>query len=174
MRARTPDDLILAVHATKKGYAFVLFEGPQSPFDWAISDFASTARNEKVVASVTRIIALNQPSVLVLEDTSERADRRTARIRRLYQLLVHVAHTHVIDVHRYPRKVVQQTFLSAGAKTKREVAQAIARQIPAFAPRLPYVRMPWMSQDSRQGLFDAAALGLTYYAHRIPSPYDTE
>lgn len=172
MRLKNPDELVLAVYATKKGYAFVLFDGPESPHDWAISDFASTARNEKVVASVTRIVERTQPAVLVLEDTSEKKDRRTARIRRLYQSILHIARTNVIEVHRYSRAEVHKTFDVVGAKTKREIALAIVRQIPAFAPRLPHVRMPWMSQDSRQGLFDAAALGITYYTHHVPSPYD--
>lgn len=172
MRVKNPDEFVLAVYATKKGYAFVLFDGDTSPYDWAISDFASTARNEKVIASVTRIVERNQPIVLVLEDTRDKKDRRTARIRRLYQSILHIARTSAIEVQRFSRAEVHKTFESVGAKTKREIALAIVRQIPAFAPRLPHVRMPWMSQDSRQGLFDATALGITYFSHQIPSPYD--
>ena len=44
-------------------------------------------------------------------------------------------------------------------------------QIPAFAHRLPRPRRGWTREDDRQTLFDAVALGLTYFTHGTPSPY---
>jgi hypothetical protein len=163
MSAVVLDELVLSVHATSRGFAFVLFEGPESPFDWGVREIGNPRRNEKCVRAVERIIERYQPSVLVLEDTTERVSRRTVRIRRLYQSLKHLAKANVIDVHLVTKDTVRETFLSAGAVTKYEIALAIARQIPAFAIRLPRVRKPWMSEDSRQGLFDAAAMGLAFY-----------
>jgi Holliday junction resolvasome RuvABC endonuclease subunit len=165
MRGRIPEELILAIYATSKGFAFVLFEGPESPFDWGVRDIRNPSRNRKCIEAIEKIFEQYQPGILVIEDTSDRLSRRTARIRRLYQSLTHLAKTNVIDVYRCPKDAIRKTFGSVGAVTKHEIAQAIARQIPAFSIRLPRVRKPWMSQDSRQGLFDAAALGICYYAH---------
>lgn len=165
MRSRIPDELILAIYATSRGFAFVVFEGPESPFDWGVRDVRNPSRNRKCVEAIEKIIEQYQPGILVIEDTSDRLTRRTARIRRLYQSLMHLAKTNVVDVYRCPKDGIRKTFASVGAVTKYEIAQAIARQIPAFSIRLPRVRKAWMGQDSRQSLFDAAALGVCYYAH---------
>lgn len=166
MRGRIPEELVLSVYGTSKGFAFVLFEGPDAPYDWGVRDIHNPSRNQKCVEAVERIIMRHQPTALILEDTSEKHSRRTARVRRLYQSITHLAKTNVIEVHRYSKSAIKQTFYSIGATTKYEIAQAVARQIPAFATRLPRYRKAWMSQDMRQGLFDAAALVLLHYALR--------
>jgi len=53
--------------------------------------------------------------------------------------------------------------MQVGARTKYEIAHAVARIIPAFKFRLQPVRKPWQSEDARQSPFDAAALGIVYY-----------
>jgi hypothetical protein len=169
MRGRIPEELVLSIYATSKGIAFVLFEGPDAPFDWGVREIHNPSRNRKCVEAIERFVIQYQPHAIILEDTSDTHSRRTARIRRLYQSILHLAKTNVIDVHRYSRESIKQTFNLVGATTKYEVAQAIARQIPAFAIRLPRYRKPWMSQDMRQGLFDAAALVIHYYSVRHPS-----
>src|SRR5262245_56325871 len=103
MKARFPEELVLAVYATKKGFSFVLFEGPESPFDWGVRGMPGPTRNEKVVEAVTAIVDRYQPAVLVIEDTSGKEARRTARIRRLYQSLIHVANANVMESHRYSK-----------------------------------------------------------------------
>jgi len=50
-----------------------------------------------------------------------------------------------------------------GVTNKRQLAEAIAARIPAFERYLPPPRKPWMSEDSRMNLFDAAALALTFF-----------
>lgn len=171
MRGRIPEELVLAIYATSKGFAFVLFEGPDSPFDWGVREIPNPSRNPKCVEAMSALVERYQPSALIIEDTSDKSSRRTARIRRLYQSIVHLAHINVIDVYRYPKASIQETFAAVGAATKYEIAQAIARQIPAFSIRLPRKRKAWMSQDMRQSLFDAAALALHYYTIRNPLPH---
>jgi hypothetical protein len=50
-----------------------------------------------------------------------------------------------------------------GARTRYEVAVAIATRVAAFERFLPPPRKLWMSEDARMGIFRAAALALTYY-----------
>ena len=47
--------------------------------------------------------------------------------------------------------------------TKHGIAQTIAKHIPALSLYLPPARKPWMSEDARMGLFDAAALALMFF-----------
>lgn len=163
MSPRLETRFVLSVVPTCHGFSFVLFEGPEAPFDWGTKDIRSTQKNAKTLDGVKAIMHRYRPEVLILEDAAS-GTKRTTRIRRLFRMLVHLADTEGIAVIRYARKDIRSCFASVGAKTKYEIAKAIANQIPAFMHRLPPIRKIWMSEDPRQSLFDAAALGITHYA----------
>lgn len=163
--------LVLSIYPFSRGFAFVLFEGPESPFDWGVKEIKEKHKNTKTLEEIKKIIDRYRPEVLVIEDTTDKGSRRTSRIRKLYRMLVHLAETEYVDLYRCSKIEVQRCFTSVGARTKYEIAKAIATRIPAFAHRIPRLRKPWMSEDPRQSLFDAAALGLTYFSRGIRSPY---
>ena len=158
------DSFILAIYPSARGFAFVVFEGPTSPFDWGTKEFRGADKNTRSLNAITELVERYRPDAIVIEDFTENGARRSSRIRRLYRSLVHLAQTECVDLFRYSKTQVRHCFGSVGATTKYEIATAIARQIPAFEHRLPRVRKIWMSEDERQNLFDAAALGLTHYA----------
>lgn len=163
--------LVLAVYPFSRGFAFVFFEGPGSPFEWGVREIKEKHKNNKTLEALKKLIDQYRPEVLVIEDTTERGSRRTSRIRKLYRMLGHMADAEYVDLSRCTKREIKACFKPVGASTKYEIAKAIALQIPAFAHRMPRFRKPWMSEDPRQSLFDAAALGLTYYAWHEPSPY---
>jgi len=70
-----------------------------------------------------------------------------------------------------PVSRVKKVFAVFRANTKHEIAHAVAQQLPELAPRLPRFRKPWMSEDYRMAIFDAAALALTYF-HSQPFSRD--
>lgn len=166
-----PQNLVLAVYPFSRGFAFVFFEGPDSPFEWGVREIKEKHKNTKALEAIKKLVDQYRPEVLVIEDTTDGGSRRTSRIRKLYRMLVHFAKAEYVDLYRCSKTEVKECFASVGAGTKYEIAKAIATQIPAFAYRIPRFRKPWMSEDPRQSLFDAAALGLTYYAQHIQSPY---
>lgn len=171
MTVAEPKELVLALYPFVRGLAFVFFEGPESPFEWGVKAIKEKDKNRKTLEVVQKLIDQYRPEVLVIEDTSERGSRRTSRIRKLYRMLAHIADAEYVDVSRCTKKEIQACFKPVGASTKYEIAKAIALQIPAFAHRMPRFRKPWMDEDPRQSFFDAAALGLTYYAWHKRSPY---
>lgn len=143
----------------------MLFEGPEAPYDWGVKEVRAKHKNEKTLDEIKKIIDRHQPDVIVIEDTGAKDSRRTSRIRKLYRMIAHVAETGHIEVYRYSRSDVQACFSGAGVRTKYEIARVIADRIPALAHRMPRLRKLWMSEDPRQGLFDAAALGVVQYGH---------
>lgn len=157
---------VLTIYPTSHGFAFVLFEGPDAPFDWGVKGIRGKRKNAKTVDEVKTLIERYHPEALVIEHTGTGKVRRAARIKRLYRMLRHVADVEQVDVHRIARIDIRACFAPVGAVTKYEIAKAIATEIPAFAHRLPRVRRLWMSEDPRQSLFDAAALGLAFYARK--------
>lgn len=165
------DNPVLAVSAFSRGFAFVLFEGPESPFDWGVKEIKEKHKNVKTLAAIKALIDRYRPEVLVITDLSESKSRQTSRVRKLHRMLKHLATTEYVDLYQFPKSTVKEYFSPVGASTKYEIAQVIAQQIPAFSHRLPPYRKAWMSADPRQYLFDAAALGLVFYGSRgIPSP----
>lgn len=174
MTRDTPKNFVLAIYPFTRGFAFVLFEGPESPFDWGVREIKEKHKNTKTLDAIKKLFDRYRPEVLVIEDTESKAARRTSRIRKLYRMLMHLAIAEYVDICRCSRAEVIKSFAGIGARTKFEIARAISAQIPAFLHRMPAMRKPWMSEDPRQSLFDAAALGLTYYAKGVHSPYQQE
>jgi hypothetical protein len=99
----------------------------------------------------------------VIEDCTAAGSRRSSRIRRLYRAIDTWAGNQAIETYRYSRNLIRETFGKLGAITKQEIAETIAKHIPAFEHRLPPERKPWMSEDSRMGIFDATALIFTFF-----------
>jgi hypothetical protein len=69
-----------------------------------------------------------------------------------------------VRVHRVSRTKVRQVFAPLGATKKHRIASVIAVRFPELAARLPPERKPWMSEDSRMTIFDAAAFALALFA----------
>jgi len=68
-----------------------------------------------------------------------------------------------IPVFAYSRERVRASFEDYGCPNKQSLAKLIAKYIPAFEQYVPPPRKAWMSEDRRMGLFDAAALALTFF-----------
>lgn len=163
----TYPDLILAVTLSSRGFAFVLFEGPLAPFDWGISETKGRRMNASQLKRIQSIIERYHPTTLVIENLSA---KRSPQVRARSLGLRHMAVASEMNVCLYDRAAIRLCFASVGARTKYEIAQAIARELPALSHRLPPLRKIWATEDARQSLFDAAALGLTYFRGPAAKP----
>jgi hypothetical protein len=63
----------------------------------------------------------------------------------------------------YSRAQVIEQFEERGATTKQRIAETITKHIPALGLYVPKARKPWMSEDARMGIFDAAALAWVFF-----------
>jgi hypothetical protein len=155
---------VLALHATTRGFAFCAFDGPGQLIDWGIKYVGTGEKNKNCLALIERLITRFDPHSLVIEDVDERGGKRSLRVRHLYRDLEKLADRANLDTYCYPWQVVFSVFGDARPKTRHDLAVMISGMIPAIARRLPPKRNIWLPQDPRQALFDAAALGLTFYA----------
>jgi hypothetical protein len=65
------------------------------------------------------------------------------------------------SVKLFSRDQVMKTFIADGQGTKHALAEILAKRFPEeLGLQLPPKRKPWMSEDSRMGIFDAVALVL--------------
>ena len=160
MNLRQRYDLVLSVSLTIRGFAFILFEGPRTPVDWGIFDARGSKKNANCLARVSALVRRFRPDLLVLEHTEHISSLRSARVRSLSRDLCALAEEYGVPLARVSRQEIKNAFAPLGASTKDEIAEVIAEELPVLVRYLPPTRKPWMSEDARMGLFDAAALYL--------------
>lgn len=166
--------LTLGLHPTARGFGWVVFEGPFTPHDWGVTN-ATNRRNDKneyCLARIEKMFAKFRPDTLVLEAFESQTSLRQQRIVRLCRAIVSIAADRGIDVSVYRRGDVRACFASVGARTRDEIAAAVARHFEALRPRLPTTRRAWQSEVLSMALFSAAALVLTHHQLGAPSLFD--
>jgi hypothetical protein len=163
MKTRKRYNLVLAIYPSTRGFAFVVFEGPLSPVDWSAREVRGQNKNQRCLVGIAAVLERYQPDALVLQDMSLTGTRRAHRLRELNACIGELADERGIPMFTYSRAQVRKAFEPFGLTNKHFIAEAIAKHIPAFDRHLPPVRKPWMSEDARMGIFDAAALVLTFF-----------
>jgi hypothetical protein len=154
---------VLALYPTTRGFGFALLDHERRTIDWGLVGVRGSDKNVGTMEAMARVIVRTDPTLIVTEDTRPKASKRHPRIGRLHAMLLAYAHQRRIPFRRYSRA---QVFRYFNVKTKWELACTLAHAIPQLQPRLPPKRKPWMSEDARQSLFDAAALGLLAFSLR--------
>lgn len=168
MMAKKP--LIFALHANARGFGYVVFEAPFSPHDWGTVG-AKGDKNSVCLRKLEKLLDRFTPETLVLEEAKSVANR-SDRIARLYKAIIALCQGRSIDVAVYRFGDIKACFASIGAQSRQEIAEAVARQIPALDHRVPKPRKPWESESRRMPMFCAAALALTHYQLGASSLFD--
>lgn len=150
-------DRVLSLFPTTRGFGFALFDRERRLLDWGSVGIRTGNKNVETMRAMSRLVDRVRPTLLTTEDVRPKGARRHDRIRRLHALLIAHAHGRRITLERFTRAEVLRYF---NVTTKYELARTVAEALPALRHRLPPKRKPWMSEDTRQSLFDAAALGL--------------
>src|ERR1700730_4823174 len=156
-------NLALAVYLTAHGFAFTLLEGPLAPVDWGIVRRDGSEKNQRCLTAVSALLRRYRPDVLILQDTSWTGTPRPQRITNLNAAIFKTAEDFAISVCAFSRDQVRAVFGSVQPLTRHALAEAIVKHIPAFEGFLPEPRKWWNSEDPRMGMFDAAALALTFF-----------
>jgi hypothetical protein len=156
-------NLALAIFLTGHGFAFTLFEGFLAPLDWGIVRRDGPEKNRLCHKAISALLQRYHPDVLVLQDTSWTGTRRPHRITALNAAVFKLAEDFGVSVCAFSGDQVRAAFSDVQPLTRHAMAQAIVRHIPAFEALLPAPRKWWNSEDPRMGLFDAAALALTFF-----------
>lgn len=157
------EEIVLAVFPSTKGFGFAVFEGPKSLVDWGVKHIRGKRKNAECLQKVRALLAFYHPDTLVVRSCASDGKRRSRRIEGLVEALGAIARQERCQHKAFRRADIQDCFSRRGARTKREIAQAIARLFPELELRLPPVRRIWMSEDARMSIFDAAALGMTFF-----------
>ena len=154
----------LALHLASRGFGYVILESPTALVDWGVKS-TRTDKTEKTLAKVGQLIEHYSPEVVVIEDCDGETSRRCRRIEQLLTDIDRLATDHKVRVCHVPMQQVRSIF--PDARTRHQTALIVAQQLPDLAPHLPRHRKPWMCEDYRMAIFNAASLGLTYFYTRL-------
>lgn len=156
---------VLGVHPTARGMGWVIAASPLTLIDWGIIR-ASGDKNATCLRRISELIETFSPAVIVIRHASGSSRKRVKRVQRLVTAVVQLARTRNIEIKLFAEKQVRTHFERFGAKTREDIAQFLASNIDALSSRIPPKRKPWMSEDARMGLFDAAALVVAFFIER--------
>ncbi len=150
-----------------------MFEDPRSLLDWGTVQIRGDRNNTIAIDRIVLILEKHKPDVLAIERHEPTVARRSKRIRMLYLAVVKRAEERQIVVHRYCRAQISSSKFLKGARTRREVAAAVADHLDVLRPRLPKQQRIWVGERAGMALFSAAACALTYFGEREPGPETT-
>jgi hypothetical protein len=148
---------VVAVDPTHTGFGYVVFEGPNFLVDWGVRRVTGE-KNRSCAKAVSQLIDWYRPEVLLLEDSKK--CRRGQRVQQLILTLAAHAKQTRLKVRLISRSMVRRQFGRMGPSTNFAIAKALAERFPELAERLPPERKPWMSEDRRMAIFDAAAFAM--------------
>ena len=158
----SPQKRVLAIDPTHRGFGYVIFEGPNFLIDWGVRHVEGP-RNKASIAAAAELITRYRPRIMVLEDVTARGCRRRRRVRELVEVLDRYGRERGLTVRKIAQTKVKRTLLPFGIRNKNQTAQFVAARFPELARYLPPERKPWMSEDLRTAIFDAAAFALASF-----------
>ena len=154
--------LVLGFHPTARGFGWAVFENPFN----LVSHGTYEPRGDKnsgCLRKLTWLLKVCEPEVLAIEAFDKASSLRSERIRKLCLAVVSAAAEHNAEIDCLKRSDVQRTFEVVDARTRDEIAEAVAAHVPTLRTHLPSRRKQWDGEDRRLAVFAAAALVLTHY-----------
>ena len=157
---RPKGEFVLCIYPSAKGFGFAVFEGSRSLVDWGVKGVQGQRKNTQSLRQIRELLAFYCPDIVVTEDYKGLGSRRGSRIRQFIDAIGTLAAKERVAIASSSRAAVRDHF---GLTSKRRIAEAITRDFPELEPRLPPIRRIWMSEDARMNIFDAVALGMTFF-----------
>ena len=154
---------VLALDVHPRSFGWVVFEGPNYILNWGVRSFRPGVN--VAIAGGTKLPALLDtftPSAVVIR---KREARGGAKKPELLSIIERQVRRRRIPLRFITPRDVNRAFVGFDSN-KYEVASVLAKQFPALASRLPPKRKCWQGEDYRMGIFDAAAVGVAYFARR--------
>ncbi len=164
MNSPAANPRILALDLRTKRLGFAVFEGPERLLDYGVRRYR---RPGAVPAAELRrwldeLCGQWQPQVAVLEN--RKIPIAQEKLRRVIALVKREALLHGLTLRVLNSRTVARSIHPEGRVTKHEAACLLAVRFTQLTWKLPPKRRCWESENCRMSVFDAAAIGLAYFA----------
>lgn len=162
MTATDELEIVLAIYTTDRGFGWAVFEGRHSLIDWGVKEVRGD-KNRQSLAKASNLLLWYKPDILVLENPFADGGRRSTRIKQLHRQLTELAESCKVQTKQISRSDIKAVFELRSAKSRYDIALAIAEELPPLAPWLPPPRKIWLGENPRLSIFDAAALAISFF-----------
>jgi hypothetical protein len=153
----------MALDIRSRRFGYVIFAGPHTLLDWGIRTHADGERSvlERRLIGLQSMFA---PSTILVRKSLEHSQTKTPTIRPAFNIVKSFARRAVVAVRLIDGSILRRFFFRKERKNKDDIARMVADRFPELSWRLPPKRKPWQSEPARQSIFDAASLGVFYFA----------
>lgn len=151
--------IVVAFYPNARGFAYAVFEGQRSLIDWGVADVRRERRARYALRRLAFLADRYRPDAVVIRRMPEGSPQKYVG----FDAVAGLARRRGADAVPISRAQITQAFAVVRAPTRYAIAQTIAQHIPILASLLPPARKIWNGEDRRMGLFDAAALALTFF-----------
>lgn len=149
---------ILALEVRIISFGFCVLDGPGELLDWGIRAFRRGVNEVKVPLDDKIIMLLKDSRPQLVVTNLPVVNEQAILLSRIKAL----SRSQGIGTCMISRTTVREVF-KGHDDNKDDVASAIAARLKDLAPLLPARRRTWQAEHYRMRIFDAAALGLSYY-----------
>lgn len=152
---------IVSLDVRSKTLAYAILDGPLQLLDFGVS--GSTHRGFPM-GRVEKLVRKFQPQVIVLRKVPAGSKRDNPAVQAAIKSIRSKARHLAIPVVSIEKRLIDQTFRPHCKPTKYQIALLLSACFSSLRWYVPEKRKIWMPEDRRMQYFDAAALGLTYFA----------
>lgn len=177
MRLRIYDPKVLAIDLRHRRFGYAVYEGHRDLLDWGVRVYRSTGEQEIELLGkrLLSLFQLFEPSIVVLKRERWDLSKSNELMRSLVETVEDLARMRSIQIKLVREADLRETFRPFECRSREEIAEVLTRIFPPLAVSLPPKRRRWESEHPRMTVFDAIALGLSYW-HRPssdpPPPWD--
>ena len=169
------DPRVLSIDLRPQRFSYALFDGPKRLLDWGACFYPPGGDRGAVVAGrkIASLLKVFFPSVIVVKQVLHKTTRNSPGVQPILTAIRREASVRSIPVHLLARTNVREAFRVFRAKTKYEIASILTGIFPELLWRLPPKRKFYEGEHSVMSIFDAVALGVTYYqlnSTQVPPP----
>ena len=159
---------ILVIALSSRGFGYTIMEGSDRLIKYGRKT-ASGNKNIRCLIQIKQLIDFFRPEVMVLQNMAIKSCKRASRIKKLNSKIIESTKKRRIPVNLFSTEQVRRAFAADESGTEHGRAKIVAEQFPeALGPRLPPKRRAGHNENARMDIFDAAAMGWTYYKfHQI-------
>jgi hypothetical protein len=156
---------ILAIDPRPQQFGYAIFEGPKRLLDRGAC-FFRRGGNDGAIAARMRVSKLSKvflPSAIVVKRIGHNLSRNNPSIEVVLTAIRQEASARSIPVYLIARREVREAFRGFRCTNKYQIASILVSIFPELLWKLPPERKFYESEHPNMSVFDAIALGYTFW-----------
>jgi hypothetical protein len=158
---------ILAIDARRNRFGYALFEGSRRLLDWGASSVSPQMNTRSATQSarkrVTPLLKRSHPAAIIVKRLRRTRTGKSSTPGPILRTIETEAARLQIPLYFLRRKEIRSIFGDHEGKTKYDIAEFLVGMFPELSIRLPPRRKRWQSEPHVMTVFDAVAVGFTFW-----------